>query len=413
MLLALLAAACDVAAPSWSTIHGDGHNSDYSAVAGPTDVVLAWERRFDGLMAVGATIDPQGRVYVTESSDGCNLHVLDPTDGATLWCSDEVDRFSLASSPLIDADGRVFVGDGEAMRAFSADGELLWETPINGVPLSAQFTANGRVLSITHLGVIYVLRRESGAPLLAPVELIPGATWDPAAGISSCLQGTQDCPSANTPAVDIDTGRLYFTFWPPGAAQVEVRGMAITEDPAPALTPLWVNDTLPGGSASSPTVAADGTRLYVTDNVGAIHALDAVTGEAIWSHPIGYAPGGSLSVSPDGVVMPAGGAGPLLAVLDEGATPRELWRRADLSNRGIATQTAGELAFATVTREGLTNDVVVIDTANGLELDREQIPGNAVFTVGTTVGPDGTIYVPTIGGNLYAYRAASASPGIG
>lgn len=375
---------------------------------------LAWQRDFEGSIHIGPlewtinlgpTIDPEGRVYLTSTVADCPLQALDGATGETLWCTTEVDQFAVSSSTLIDRDGRLFVADGEAMHAFDADGDVLWETPIVGVPLSAQFTPEGRVVFVTHIGVIYVLDRATGEPILDPVELIPGATWDPAAGMMACARGTEDCPAANTLAVDLDTGRIFFTFWEPGATQAGVRAMQYTEDPEPAITPLWTNDSLPGGSGSSPDISADGSRIYVNDNVDSIHALDAATGEQIWSFPIGYASGGSPSTSPDGLIMPAGGnQSPLLAIRDTGDTAELAWRNDDMDNKGIPTQTAGDKTYATVGSGLFRNDLVVLDTRTGTELDREQIPGTSVFSVGTTVGPDGTIYVPTIVGGLYAYR---------
>jgi outer membrane protein assembly factor BamB len=401
----LVLVGCNVYSPGWSTIHADGANTDYSPVAGPDQVELAWVRNFDGNMNVGATIDREGRLYLTENSADCNLHVLEPTTGATVWCSDEVDRFSSISSPLIDNEGRVFLADGEAMHAFDRDGNLLWEVPIEGVPLSAQFTQNGRLLFMTHIGRIYVLRRETGAPVLPVVELIPGATWDPSQGVLACAQGLEACPAANTIGIDISRGRFYFTFWAPGAPQAGLRAMQITESPTPTLTPLWTSDALPGGSASSPVISADGSRVYVNDNVDSVHALDAATGATIWSEPIGYASGGSPSMSPRGLIMPAGGGtSPLLAISDQGDHADRAWTRSDLLNRGLPTQTAGDRSYATVNAGGFTNDLLVIDTTTGAVLDRDAIPGTTIFSVGTTVGPDGSIYVPTITGDLYAFR---------
>jgi outer membrane protein assembly factor BamB len=292
------------------------------------------------------------------------------------------------------------------MHALDRDGEVLWEVPLTGVPLSAQFTPQGHLLFVTHLGTVYVLDRTDGTPLLDPLPLAPAPPWDPAAGLAACARGTEECPSANTIAVDGD-GTFYFTFWEPGAPQAGLRVMRYTEDPAPALDPLWAVDTLPGGSASSPDLSADGRRVYVTDNVDSLHALDARTGETIWRFPIGGAPGGSPSLSPSGLIMPAGGRrGPVQAVQDGGEAGELAWRHDEMENRGIATQTAGDRAYATVSLGDQRNELVVLDTRDGAILDREEIPGTSVFSVGTTVGPDGTIYVPTIVGGLYAFRAA-------
>jgi outer membrane protein assembly factor BamB len=407
-------------ASGWSAVHADSANTDYSPVEGAADVTLAWQRDFEGsvhlgplewTINLGPTIDPDGRVYVTSTVEGCHLQALDGATGETLWCSTEVDQFAVSSSTLLDRDGRLFVADGEAMHAFDADGDVLWETPIVGVPLSAQFTPEGRLIFVTHVGVIYVLDRGSGEPVLPAVELVPGATWDPATGMAACARGTEDCPAANTLGVDSDTGRFFFTFWAPGAAQAGIRAMRYTEDPEPAITPLWTNDSLPGGSASSPDLSPDGSRIYVNDNVDSVHALDAATGEEIWSFPIGYASGGSPSTSPDGLIMPAGGGqSPLLAIQDAGDEGELAWRNDAMMNRGIPTQTAGGtggLVYATIDRGQRRNDLVVLEAATGDELDREQIPGTSVFSVGTTIGPDGTIYVPTIVGGLAAYRPST------
>ncbi len=398
-------AGCNLFGPGWSSVHADGSNSDYSPVAGPTRLALAWQKTFAGRINLGPTVDREGRVYVTTGTATCPLHALDGATGAELWCSSEVNQFAAMSSPVIDVDGRVFLADSVAMHAFDHDGKVLWETPIKGVPLSAQLTPNGRVVFITNIGVVYVLRREDGAAVLPPYELIPGATFDPSK-VSACGLGTADCPVANTPSVDLETGIISFTFWAPGAAQASLRAMRVSEGPTPTLTALWTNDSLPGGSASSPDLSADGTRIYVNDNAGAIHALDAATGRSIWSFPIGYAPFGSQSTSPQGLLMPAGGIGsPLLAVQDDGDHGTLLWKRTDLQNRGIPTQAAGGRSYATISAGGQLNDLVVVDTATGAELDRAPLPGTSIFSVGTTVGQDGTVLVPTINGHLYAYRA--------
>jgi hypothetical protein len=69
------------------------------------------------------------------------------------------------------------------------------------------------------------------------------------------------------------------------------------------------------------------------------------------------------------------------------------------------------LAYATVaaTTAPRSLDLVVVDTATGRELDREPLPGTPAFTVGTTLGLDGTVYVPSIRGDLFAFRPARAS----
>ncbi len=413
--------AVDTAIPSpvapyldnWSAVHADHRNTNYAPVAGAADIELAWKRKLEGSVRLGPlpwtinlgpTVDAD-QVYVTSTVSGCHLQAFDAATGDTRWCASNVDMFAVASAPLLDRDGRLYVADGTAMRAFSRDGAQLWETPINGVPLSAQFTAQGHVVLITHIGNVLVLDRLTGRPVLPVVELIPGAIWDSTTGMQACARGTQECPSANTPAVDLETGRIFFTFWQPGTSQASLRAVKYTEDPEPAITALWTNDGLPGGSGSSPVLSEDGSRVYVTDNEGGLHALDTATGESIWAFEIGYAAGGSPSLAPDGTIIPAGGrTSPLLAIRDEGARGALAWQRERTLNRGGTTQTGGGRVYATLDAGELKCEIAVFDRTTGAELDRELLPDTCVFSVGTSVGADGTVYVATIVGGLYAFR---------
>ena len=235
---AILASAPAASAPSdvvygpgWSAVHADASNSDYHAEPGPSDLTLAWSRRFVGMINLGPTSDGAGQVYVTTSgtagSKECRLHALDRATGETIWCSDLLDRLAVSSAPLLDAQGRLFIGDGTAMRAFDRKGTLLWTYPIIGAPLSAQFTPAGDLLFITHVGVIYVLDREKGSERIAPHPLVPDPSFDPSQGAVACMRGLPACPSANTPAIDMKSGRFYFTFWTPGAPAAGIRAMRI------------------------------------------------------------------------------------------------------------------------------------------------------------------------------------------
>lgn len=406
-----LAGADSAYAPGWSTAHADSANTDYSPVRGAGDLTLAWHRSFDGAINLGATSDAR-HVYITTTARDGQLRALDPRTGDTRWKVTTFDRSAVASSATLDRDGRVFLADGTRMRALNTDGQELWRTPIVGFPLSAQFTRAGHLLFITHIGRIHVLRRDTGAEVVPAVELIPGATFDPSADPRPCMLGTADCPSANTPAIDLRTDHFYFTFWTPGKPAAGVRAMRLVDAPQPSIESVWINDSLANGSAASPDLSPDGKRLYLTDNGGQLLALDAVTSEVIWKFPLGYKSGGSVSSSPDGIILPAGGGeSRLLAVQDKGDHAELLWQRSDLINRGIPTQVAGGLAYATVTTPDADGalELIVVDTATGRILDRERLPGNPLFTVGTTLGLDGTVYVPSIRGDLFAFRPARAS----
>jgi outer membrane protein assembly factor BamB len=394
---------------NWYAVHGNGSNSDYSSVKAPRNVTLAWQRKFNGNINLGPTNDLFGKVYITTNAEGCHLYALDRVTGETIWCSSEVNKFAVASSALVDENGNVFIADNAHMFAFNNFGNIIWKTSIIGFPFSAQFIPKGRLIFITHIGIVYVMDKATGKNVLAPYELSPGNSmqghvFDPAA----CMRGTEECPCANTLAVDQKSERFYFTYWEPGAQRADLIAMQYSEMPSPRVSKIWRNASLPGGSASSPDISFDGKKVYVNDNSGGLHAIDAKTGKTIWQYDIGYATGGSQSTSPNGTILPAGGTkAPLICIQDMGNTPRLLWRMDSVINRGVPTQTAGGLIFATLANKKkgrLYNRLVVIEAKSGKQIDEEELPGTTLFTVGTTIGPWGDVYVPAFNGRLFAFR---------
>src|SRR5687767_10012322 len=67
----------------WPAVHADARNSDYSPVAGPKNVTLAWQRKFAGTINLGPTSDTKGHVYITTTAPGCHLCALSATTGDT------------------------------------------------------------------------------------------------------------------------------------------------------------------------------------------------------------------------------------------------------------------------------------------------------------------------------------------
>ncbi len=394
--------------PGWSAVHADARNSDYSNVKGGRSISMIWQRKFSGTINLGPTTDAKGRVYVTTSATGCHLFALNARDGKELWCTNKVNKFAVASSALIDNQNRLFIADDSAMHAFDESGHLLWEKAIKGFPLSAQFTHTGKLIFITHIGNVYVLERETGAPLIDGQPLsgqaLPESDFDPIA----CMKGTGDCPCANTLAYDSASGRFFFTYWQPGAPNASLWAMEYAEKNGKAsVVKVWENKELPGGSATSPDISADGKKIYINDNTGHLYALWSNTGQVVWKYDLGYSPGGSQSTSPAGYILPSGGNGAgLIALKDDGDSVSLRWRADSLVNKGIATQTAEHLAYATVTssKGRFYNDLLVIDVRNGKVLDRKPLPGLSFFSVGTTIGPEGNVYVPTFNGYLYAFK---------
>lgn len=131
-LLLLTASIAGSASAQWSTFYGDAQRSGRSAVNGPTSPTLQWRREIGGPIVSSPSIAPDGSI-VLGSVLREGLHpVLDITatraDGTPKWSfrTQYVDT-QVQTSPAIAPDGSVYVGaqDGR-FYALSDAGALRW-----------------------------------------------------------------------------------------------------------------------------------------------------------------------------------------------------------------------------------------------------------------------------------------------
>ncbi|CAM3116762.1 PQQ-binding-like beta-propeller repeat protein [Prescottella defluvii] len=401
-------------AGGWPGMHADARNSNTSAVTGSRSLDFEWSRPLGGLTPTNASVAANGQIFLTAQADeGCNLFSFQIDSGRKRWCT-RIGAGAATSTPVVDAATNVYIGDEGAMTSFDQRGQLRWRTPVSGTPRSAQFTGDGNLLFVTHLGQVNVLDPQTGFTVAPSYDLIPPASYTQGAniepvpndqGLDGCLAGGPQCPVAGTPAIDPGTGRVVFTFWRPFAAQADLVAMRYTGGENPRLVEDWSTSTLPGGPAGGPALSADGKTVYANDNAGHLWAVDAETGEPRWSHDLGYPALGTPSTSADGLILPAGGEnGRLLALRDRGDRAEPVWERNDLLHLGVPAQTAGATGY-TVVRDGDTGlALLTFDTGTGDTLDQDTLPGATGYTVGTSIGPDGEVLTPTLIGELFVLK---------
>jgi outer membrane protein assembly factor BamB len=395
-------------AEGWPVVHHDGSNSDTSPAPGFEGFLLD----FQGLpqwLTLAVPAAAKGRVYLTgaTSESACHLAAIDAATGELSWCSDAVNFMAMGSTPVVDVFGNLYIADDAFMVALAKDGEELWRTPVNGLPISAQLTGDGNLLFCTHIGNVMVLDRKSGREL-ASYELIPDATYDPRDGSAiDCAQGlaSEGCYSPNTPAVDDRTGRVFITLNRPDATQGSLVALRYKAGVRPRLDWLWETPDLEGGGAGSPTISADGSRVYTTDLAEHLLAFDASTGELLWKHWIGYSAGGSPSVSADGVIVPAGGSDEnahVIAVRDMGRRGKTIWEHTELDNKGMAVQPAGGVVYTAVVDHAIVN-LAVLDLETGKILDMVSTRRGLEASLGSAIGPDGRVYLSTPINGVFAF----------
>ncbi|NKY86184.1 PQQ-binding-like beta-propeller repeat protein [Nocardia veterana] len=400
----------------WQSAFHDARNSGSSPVDGSRRLRLSWSRPIGGPLANATTIGPDGQLFVTSrtttdcvgkpGTTGIIFSFQMPT-GRKRFCN-ALGPDAIAAASAVDGASNVYVGDDGAVFAFNALGQPRWRTPVAGVPVSVQFTSDGTVLSVSQSGQVDILDRQTGDREVSTYQVLgdpdflahPNVPRPPdGQGIDDCAIGGPQCPVANVSALDRDSGRFYLTAWRPGAPAASLVALHYADR---KVVQDWSVDILTDGSATSPTLSADGKTLYVGDNSGRLLAVDTADGRTKWTQPLGFTPRGGISEL-DGLLVPGGDDGHLTALRDKGDSVEIAWERKDLTLRGRPVQTAGGTGYVVVPMgEALT--LLTFETETGKTIASAALPGAQGTTVSTTIGPDGEVVVATRIGELFAFE---------
>ncbi|WP_308646112.1 outer membrane protein assembly factor BamB family protein [Nocardia cyriacigeorgica] len=392
----------------WPGAHHDARNSGTSPVTGAHALELTWSRPVGGPIATPVSVAAEGQMFVTtRTPSGCNIFSFQMPTGRKRFCN-PLGPNAVSSPTLIDGLTNVYVGDDSGVTSMNYLGQPRWRTAVAGVPVSLQFTGDSNLLTITQAGQIDVLSRQTGQRLVPTTQLLgqpdhlelPALSWPPSgAGLADCPTGGPHCAVANVSPIDIDSGRFYATVWRPGDARASLVALRYIDG---EIEQLWSAEMLEGGSATSPALSADGSTVYVGDNSDRLIAVDAFEGSTKWVHQLEWTPRRGISVSGDGLIIPAGDDGYLLALRDNGDAVEQAWERKDLAHRGTPAQTAGHTGY-TVAAIGEGLNLITFDTETGRTLDSDVLPGARGTTTGTSVSADGEVVVATQIGEIFVF----------
>ncbi|WP_040508923.1 outer membrane protein assembly factor BamB family protein [Gordonia soli] len=395
-----------VASPGWSSYGGNAANSNFAYPTVPDDLTLSWTRPTGGPVTAPITLSNQSNVGVTSTTaNGCNLLVLDPNSGRKNFCK-RMRTGVEVNALLVDQFDQPYIGEETTFLAFNAGGAIRWRMPVIGVPLSAKFAAPNVVSVVTTQGQILLLDTQTADPVAPEVRLRADADPDkPLAGFGDCVANGPRCAVPAPPAVDVQRQRLYLNFWPQGAIASRITAMDYAaHNGGRTVREAWHAD-VPGGVVGAPTLSADGTTVYTFSRLGQIVAIDADTGHTRWTYDNGGYGFASMTVSPDGLIIPTGVLGaPLTLIADRGDRAERLWKRDDLATVSLSTLTSAKTAWTVVRDRGRDSlSLIEVSATDGSTKRTLALPDSVGFATGVSVSPAGQVALATNIGEVYFF----------
>jgi outer membrane protein assembly factor BamB len=231
------------------------------------------------------------------SSDGAIVRV-DPQTGRSVWQIKAGSRLSAG----VGADATMLaVGTAKGdVFAYDPDGKALWQAKVSSEVVSPPVVAEGAVVVFSGDGKVYALAAADGkTKWVYQRNNPPLIVRNTAGGIVSRGGLFVGTPGGKLLALDIVTGNVAWegnVATPRGATELErivdVTSLPVIEERVACAaayqgriacfdllrgSPVWTRDLSSLGG-----FVGDNRYFYVTDDAGAIHALDKGTGGSVW-----------------------------------------------------------------------------------------------------------------------------------
>ncbi|MDD5306083.1 MAG: PQQ-binding-like beta-propeller repeat protein [Deltaproteobacteria bacterium] len=363
----------------WMAFRGDAAHTGRAGAAGPRAPDLRWTFATGGRICADAAVAEDGTVYA--ASHDHRLYAIGK-DGRQLWSYDAGGK--IWTSPVIGKDGTIYVGsDDDRLAAVDASGKERWvfvttepaargDKPEDGrwdVDTSPVLAADGTV--------VFGCNRFLYALFASGV-----LRWKFEAGLGRVKVFTSPAVGRDGTIFFGTQGRSFHALTPIGAA-----GWKLSTD---------------GDNDGSPSVGDDGTVYFGSDD-GRLRAV-APGGTLRFATDLGGPIRAPAAIARDGTVYASTyGPRPFLAALD-GRTGAVRWRfhiepgDGDLYGieSGALVDADGYVYF------GGRDRYVYCLTPEGA-LAWRFLTGGQV-DAGPVLGPDGTLYVGSDDGKLYAFR---------
>ncbi len=361
----------------WTNLHGDASSSDEVASAIGPMLRTDWTAEAATYNPTGPVFDGDGNLYFSPlvPYENVALVSLDRRDGSRRWAIAGSGAPAGGSAPMVLADpanpGQEIIYLALYDRALAArpDGSVVWDVP-TGLTLSGSAldrlvlgfnydAVHDALVALTGDGQMVALDRQSGAPLLATPFALPGVrspavppTIPPAISAAADVEFRQfvNVPSGSLPlftsallgnnvevgnhfSIDPRSGRMWVAATAPDgedgtldnvSSLGALYGLGLVAGTSGYAIQEVCHRSFVGGSASTPTISADGSRIYVGDNSTLLLAIDASCTQ-VWSVDVGAQIFGSVALSSDGAEIYASTQLGITKVVDLGVSGSVVW----------------------------------------------------------------------------------------
>ena len=455
---------------TFSAIHVGVVNSDNVWVAAAPMFELDWVAEPSYFVGNGPTFDNEGNLYFSPQfyhGERVVLVSLDAQTGERRWAMPaDSDRESsspafVLNDPENPGDQIIYIVSYTRAMALRPDGSVVWSTatglslpplepgknPSSKLHSFNYHPATDSLVTVSKAGELFAFSRKSGE-LIAPIGQLPGAPAISGTGVKvpwfvtnkvdplmdAAFGKTQGGLSLFSSAINYLYGgggvvTNYFSI-APDSCRIYIAATAEdaedgTEDGKSEIGAIYALDlvddgngglefqilnraTFQGGTGSTPALSADGSRVYESDNLGNVIALDSELNE-VWRVDVGEPLVGSISVSPDNNELYAVTRSDVLKLVDNGDSGAMEWTAKltgfdgyanvdKQSNSLTATITANGVVIGIGGGKTLLGANLMLHMGMGL-LDRETgelryfAEGREDSLAMSTVASDGSIYV--------------------
>jgi outer membrane protein assembly factor BamB len=450
---------------AWRNLHADEVNTDEISLALTPVFSPDWTAEAATYNTTGPSFDSDGNLYVAPliPHEPVVLISLDAETGTRRWALPNTTGAPPgAAAPMVlrdpdDGKELVYLLLYDRAVAVRTDGTSVWDVP-TGLVQSGTFRdvvmganyhpAADAIIGLTADGFLYALDRETGTPLLDSPHQLPGersplgppialppevqvaadaifkTLVDLPAGATigdfvNLLVG-DDYEVANHFSVDPNSSRIFVAATAPDAADGTadgvselgaIYGLDLVHDESGYRVAEACSRFFDGGSASTPALRTDGTRLYLGDNFGKLIALNPDCSDA-WQLDLGTQILGSIAVSSDNGEVYASSATGVFQVVDEGdhgvlrwSAPLDVFeippslQAAGFANLNLNLVGIGANGLFVQAGAGLATDTALPVNVGIAHLDRDTgavrwfAEGLEETVAVMSTGPDGAIYV--------------------